>query len=252
LKAKEAELAKASQEAQTAKAANQATLAKLNLTTKRVTELEASLKAVQTERDSLKTSVDQLKSAETQSGAKIKEEIESLKKNLEAQTAALAQKTEFAEGLKVNLNKLRNLGRNFKVKSEALEKEVAEKTAAIAKLQEEVKAAKESSVSKGAASTPATSELDEKLSEAELLVEESAKKIGELCEKVENLENENKKIKETFKEKEDRAKSVLMALKVKLNESKTENQKLAADLKLLQESGQAGSVATEIKDLRSG
>ena len=254
LKAKEAELAKASQEAQTAKAANQTSLAKFNAIAKRVADLEASLKAIQTERDSLKASVEQLRSAESQSGAKNKEEIESLKKNLEAQTAALNKKTEFAEGLRININKLKNLGRNFKVKSETLEKEVAEKAATIAKLEEELKAAKESS-SKGAvaaAATPAASDLEEKLSEAESLVEQSAIKITELYEKLEALEADNKKIKDTSKEKEDRAKSVLVALKVKLNESKTENQKLAADLKLLQESGQSGSLASEIKDLRSG
>lgn len=252
LKAKEAELAKASQEAQTAKAANQATLTKLNATTKRAFELEASLKALQTERDSLKTSIDQLKSAESQSGAKSKEEVESLKKSLEARTAALAKKTEFAEGLKVNFNKLKTLGRSYKLKSEALEKEVAEKAATIAKLEEELKAAKESSAQGAAAAPAAASDLDEKLAEAESLVEQSAIKISELCEKLEALESENKKIKETSKEKEERAKSVLVTLKVKLNESNAEKQKQASELKLLRESGQSGSVATEIKDLRSG
>jgi hypothetical protein len=51
---------------QTTKAASQLNLTKLTAATKRVTELEISVKQIQIERDSWKASVDQLKLAENQ------------------------------------------------------------------------------------------------------------------------------------------------------------------------------------------
>jgi hypothetical protein len=51
---------------QTTKAASQLNLTKLTTATKRVSELEISVKQIQIERDSWKASVDQLKLAENQ------------------------------------------------------------------------------------------------------------------------------------------------------------------------------------------
>jgi hypothetical protein len=51
---------------QTTKAASQLNLTKLTVATKRVSELEISVKQIQIERDSWKASVDQLKLAENQ------------------------------------------------------------------------------------------------------------------------------------------------------------------------------------------
>ena len=84
--------------------------------------------------------------------------------------------------------KLRNLGRNFKTKSESLEKEVAEKNAAIVKLDEELKKALEVKAEASGANT----DTDVKLAEAESLVEESTHRMLELEEKIEALQEENR------------------------------------------------------------
>jgi hypothetical protein len=73
-----------------------------------------------------------------------------------------------------------------------------------------------------------------------------------LEEKLEALEGENKKLKESAKEKEERTKSLLVSLKEKLIEAKRESNRQASELKALQDSAAPGSMAAKIKNLRSG
>ena len=108
MKAKEAELTKATQEAQLAKNANQAKMERLNLITKKVTELEAANKQAWSEKETLKTSVEQLKSAETQASAKSKAEAETLQKSLQDKVDQL---NTIIKSLKEQNNKLRALGK---------------------------------------------------------------------------------------------------------------------------------------------
>lgn len=108
MKAKETELTKATQEAQLVKNANQARMERLNLMVKKVAELEAANKQALSEKETLKTSVEQLKSAETQANAKSKAETEALQKSLQEKVEKLnADIKNFRE----QNNKLRALGK---------------------------------------------------------------------------------------------------------------------------------------------
>jgi hypothetical protein len=108
MKAKETELTKATQEAQLVKNANQARMERLNLMVKKVAELEAANKQALSEKETLKTSVEQLKSAETQANAKNKAETEALQKSLQEKVEKLnADIKNFRE----QNNKLRALGK---------------------------------------------------------------------------------------------------------------------------------------------
>ena len=92
----------------------------------------------------------------------------------------------FEQGAKVRI-----LGRNFRLKSDSLEKEVAEKNAAIVKLAEELKKVQELQTQAKPEASGATP-LDDKLAEAENLVEQSANRIFELEGKMEALQEENR------------------------------------------------------------
>jgi chromosome segregation ATPase len=209
LKTKEAELAKVAQEAQAAKSANQATIGKLNLTIKRVGELEATNKQLQIEKEAIKSSLDQMKTAET----KNRDEIETLKKNIEAQTAACVEKDKQVDHWKTQCNKLKMLGRTLKTKNDSYEKEMAEKNEAMAKLNDELQKLKDAKKGEETEAARASSgSPDEKLAEAISLLEQSEKRISELEDKIVAVENENKKVKETSKEKEERAKSLFTTL----------------------------------------
>jgi chromosome segregation ATPase len=203
LKTKEAELAKVAQEAQAAKSANQATIGKLNLTIKRVGELEATNKQLQIEKEAIKSSLDQMKTAETQFGAKNRDEIETL-------TAACVAKDKQVEIWKTQCSKLKMLGRTLKTKNDSYEKEMAEKTEAMAKLNDELQKLKDAKKGEETEAARASSgSPDEKLAEAISLLEQSEKRISELEDKIVAVENENKKVKETSKENLDRTKTVL-------------------------------------------
>jgi len=210
LKTKEAELAKVAQEAQAAKNANQASIGKLNLTIKRVGELEATNKQLQIEKEAIKSSLDQMKTAETQFGAKNRDEIETLKKNIEDKTAACVKKDTQVDHWKTQCNKLKMLGRTLKTKNDSYEKEMAEKNEAMAKLNDELQKLKDAKKGEETEAARASSgSPDEKLAEAISLLEQSEKRISELEDKIVAVENENKKVKETSKENLDRTKTVL-------------------------------------------
>ena len=85
----------------------------------------------------MKASVDQLKSDESQAGAKTKEELEALQKSLEAKNSEISQKNAV-------MIKIKAIAREFRTKNETLTKEIEAKNAAIANLEEEVKKLKES------------------------------------------------------------------------------------------------------------
>ena len=158
---------------------------RLNGFTKKITELESSLKAVQAERDTAKSELDvakaELEKATAQAGAKNQEELENLNKTLAEKTAkiqaleaAIKEKEGVVRSLTVSTNKVKAVGRSFKERFEKNEAELAEKTAALAKVEEELKKAREnvtsSQVTADAETGSVVSASDEKLSEAELLV----------------------------------------------------------------------------------
>ena len=158
---------------------------RLNGFTKKITELESSLKAVQAERDTAKSELDvakaELEKATAQAGAKNQEELENLNKTLAEKTAkiqaleaAIKEKEGDVRSLTVSTNKVKAVGRSFKERFEKNEAELAEKTAALAKVEEELKKAREnvtsSQVTADAETGSVVSASDEKLSEAELLV----------------------------------------------------------------------------------
>ena len=66
-----------------AKKANQAKMERLNLMSKKVAELEAANKQVLSEKETLMTSIDQLKLAQTQASAKSITETEAIQKSLQ-------------------------------------------------------------------------------------------------------------------------------------------------------------------------
>ena len=158
---------------------------RLNGFTKKITELESSLKAVQAERDTAKSELDvakaELEKATAQAGAKNQAELENLNKTLAEKTAkiqaleaAIKEKEGVVRSLTVSTNKVKAVGRSFKERFEKNEAELAEKTAALAKVEEELKKAREnvtsSQVTADAETGSVVSASDEKLSEAELLV----------------------------------------------------------------------------------
>jgi hypothetical protein len=100
LKAKEAELTKSETDLQAAKTANQNMAGRISLTIKKVAELEATIKQSTSEKDSLKANIEQMKSAETESTAKAKEELVKLQKIIQEKLAALSANTSLMENQK--------------------------------------------------------------------------------------------------------------------------------------------------------
>ena len=100
LKAKEVELTKAEVDVQAAKTANQAMVARIKETLKKVAELEATIKQATAEKDSLKTTIEKMKTAETEAAAKTKVEMEKLQKIIQEKMAALSAKDSQLETLK--------------------------------------------------------------------------------------------------------------------------------------------------------
>ena len=81
-------------------------------------------------------------------------------------------------------------------------------------------------------------------------------------EKIGTMEEEMKKLKDSAKEKEDRARTILFSLKDKLKSTQADNAKLTNDLKTLQASTTSApatsappasaSVAANIRNLKAG
>ena len=158
---------------------------RLNGFNKKIIDLESNLKTVQAERDTAKSERDiakaELEKASAQAGAKNQAELETLSKTLAEKTAkiqaleaAIKDKEGVVRSLTVSTNKVKAVGRSFKEKFEKNEAELAEKTAALAKVEEELKKARENETSSQATADAETGSVisasDEKLSEAELLV----------------------------------------------------------------------------------
>ena len=177
-KAKEAEIQKLSHEASSAKALSQQIGGRLNLQTKKASDLEAANKVLTNERDVAKGDLEKLKT-----------DLETTSKNLAEKSTriqtledAIKEKEAALGALRTNSAKLRNAGRNYKEKFEAKEKELAEKMALMVKLEEELKKLKESPLPTAAPAASAAagadavetgsvaSTGDDKLAEAELLV----------------------------------------------------------------------------------
>ena len=85
---------------QAAKTANQAMVARIKETLKKVAELEATIKQATAEKDSLKTTIEKMKTAETETAAKTKVEMEKLQKIIQEKMAALSAKDSQLETLK--------------------------------------------------------------------------------------------------------------------------------------------------------
>ncbi len=79
-------------------------------------------------------------------------------------------------------------------------------------------------------------------------------------EKIGAMEEENKKLKDSTKEKEERARNILFGLKGKVKSLETQNEKLTNELKALQASTASApvtstapaSAAANVKNLKAG
>jgi chromosome segregation ATPase len=139
-----------------------------------VVELESTVKTLTAERDAAKSQLER----DAQAGAKNQAEVEALSKTLAEKTAqiqtleeSIKEKETVISSSKVQINKLKTLGRTYKEKFEKTEEEVAEKAAALAKVEEELKKARENPVQAGSSEAAETGSIgDDKLAEAELLV----------------------------------------------------------------------------------
>ena len=153
---------------------------RLNLQTKKVGDLEGANKSLTNERDVARVEAERLKT-ELETAAKYAAEKSA---RVQALEDAIQEKEATLITLRTNVTKLRNAGRNYKEKFEAKEKELADKVALMAKLDEELKKLKESPAAVGAAVALAPASAgadaaetgsvastgDDKLAEAELLV----------------------------------------------------------------------------------
>ena len=144
---------------------------------KKVGDLENNVKTLTAERDSAKNELERART-EAQAGAKNQVEIEDLSKKLAEKAAkiqaleeSITEKETVINSSKIQINKLKTLGRTYKEKFETNEKELAEKTAALAKVEEELKKVRENPVQTGSSEAAETGSLgDDKLAEAEQLV----------------------------------------------------------------------------------
>jgi len=170
---------------------------------------------------------------ESQKSVQEKEdEAEKLKKEVGEKDAELAKN-------KSMLMQLKKIGRNFREKAEAAEKNVSDLTEEKKKVEEELSKIKAEGNAEGSASN------SDELEEAQNLLEASQVRLGELEAQNEELKKEKEDLAKASEEKETRAKNVLKNARAKIQKVEEEKKELKESLEQLSTGG-----STEEQDLR--
>eukprot|EP00092_Neocalanus_flemingeri_P000848 GFUD01000905.1.p1 GENE.GFUD01000905.1~~GFUD01000905.1.p1 ORF type:complete len:1977 (-),score=934.20 GFUD01000905.1:29-5959(-) len=181
------------------------------------------------------------------------EDISKVKKELEDALKTIQTRDEEAEKTKTSVaekdaemtkNKavvvqLKKIGRSFREKSEAAEKNIVDVTEEKNKLEEELTKLKSEGVPEGSGST------SDELEEAHKLLEDSHARIQELEAQFEDMKKEKDENEKNAKDKESRAKEVLKNARSKINKSEDEKIQLQQELEQLSAGG-----SSEEEDLR--